>query len=116
MDTTVRITAVPRPGGRVLLRCLGEIDSAAAPELTRELQRWVDGSCCVVLDLCGVTYLDASGLTALLVGLRHAEQVGGRLRLGRGVSRQVRRVLAASGVQTLFDDADAANPCAHGSR
>lgn len=113
---TLCVTAEPRPGHRVRLRCLGSIDHEAGPELSRYIQHWVEVSCCVVLDLSGVDRLDASGLSALMIGLHHAERRDGHLRLGRRPSPAADRLLARSGVRTVFEDADAARPCPHRCR
>lgn len=113
---TLRVTAEPRPGHRVLLRCLGTIDHEAGPELSRYVRHWVEVSCCVVLDLSGVDHLDASGLSALMIGLHHAERRDGHLRLGRRPAPTADRLLARSGVRTVFEDADTARPCPHRSR
>lgn len=102
---TLGVTAVLRPGPRVRLHLLGEVDRGSSPALSRYLQHWVGVSDCVTLDLSCVDFIDASGLTALLVGLHHAGRTGTHLRLARRPSHAAERTLAVSGVRTLFDDA-----------
>jgi anti-anti-sigma factor len=55
----------------------------------------------VVLDLSGVTFMDASGLRALLVCQRAANQAGGSLSL-RSPSRSVLDLLLLTGLDTAF--------------
>jgi anti-anti-sigma factor len=66
--------------GRTIIRVTGDLDLATAPELERELLGALGGSSAeVVLDLAPVTFLDSSGLRAVLVGAREAKAAGRRL-------------------------------------
>ena len=68
---------------------VAEVDSVAAAR---------DGSGAVVLDLGGVTFLDSSGVRALI---RLRQRHGERLRLGE-LSTPVRRVLEITGLLQPF--------------
>lgn len=86
---------VSRSGTTVTVRLRGELDLATAGEL-RSCLAPVIGSqpppVKVVLDLEAVTFLDASGIAALLTARRALDAHGGRLVL-RSPSRLVRRVM-----------------------
>ena len=70
---------VERPRvGVAVIRVRGELESATAPRLRRELASALnDGAECVVVDLAEVTFIDSLGLAALIDGARLTEQGGG---------------------------------------
>ena len=72
----------------------GELDVDAIAAVRRYVDAALsDGSGDVVFDLDGVTFIDSSGLNALLLVQQEATEQGRRLRLQR-VSAPVRRVIA----------------------
>jgi anti-anti-sigma factor len=76
-----------------VLHVQGRLTMAAAGELKAAVDREVAaGRSLVVVDLAGTTFLDSSGLGALVGGLRSARAAGGDLRIA-GVGAQVRTVL-----------------------
>ena len=89
------------PSVRVLV--VGELDRRTAPQLARCLHSLLDcGLRQVDLDLAGVTFLAAAGLTALLEAAVRAGQVGGRVRLTAAPSR-VRRILELTALDTVLE-------------
>jgi anti-sigma B factor antagonist len=106
----------------------GELDIATAPgleQLLTELER--DRWATVVLDLRHLSFIDSSGIRALLTANRRIGRQGGRL-VVRHPARCVRRTLAAIGADRILDLADAIDeptpkgrvrrphPGAHGSK
>ena len=99
---TLRVTADRRPGG-VSVRLTGEMDIATAPQLVatmrslsrRDMQH-------VWLDLAGLTFIDASGLAALVKARMLVDRQGGRLTL-HGVRPLVHRLLAITDLSSMFD-------------
>jgi anti-anti-sigma factor len=78
MDITVEH---PKPG-MAIARLTGRLDIASAADVKRQFGATVtDGGAQLVVDLQGVTYIDSSGLSALVSGLRTARQAGGDLRI-----------------------------------
>lgn len=67
----------------VLVRLAGDLDVEAAPLLRQALRRLIDerGSQRFRLDLSGVTFIDSTGLSALLGVHRRACESGGDLTL-----------------------------------
>jgi anti-sigma B factor antagonist len=71
----------------------GELDLDTAPALIEQLDDLAqNGAVLVVVGLADVTFLDSSGLRALVHGARAIEEAGGRL-LVDGASGAVARIL-----------------------
>ena len=84
----------------------GELDLATAPALEgllREVER--DRWPTVLLDLRQLSFIDSSGIRALLTANDRIGRRGGRM-LVRHPSRAVRRTLAAIGADSILDVAD----------
>jgi anti-anti-sigma factor len=84
--------------GGHLVSVAGEIDMATAPRLAETLVQFAIGS--VTVDLSGVTFIDASGLRALIAAQRHIERREGRLTL-RGVKPFTRRLFEMTDLDRL---------------
>ena len=87
--------------GAVVLRAVGEVDIASAPELEDSVNRALTFHRPLVLDLERISFTDASGLRVLALANRLAEKMGAPLTLLRP-SRQVLRVLAITGMLDTF--------------
>lgn len=90
----------------------GEVDIETSPALEEQLQAVLDeGHASVLVDLGQVTFLDSTGLSALIGGLRRCQAVGGELRLA-SPRPNVRKVLEITGLVDTFhvDDETAAGP------
>ena len=83
-------------GDQVLITVKGELDMAAAPELTGAIVG-VEGGSRVTLDLTGVTFLDSSAIGALVASGREVADAGRRLQIGPR-SDIVMRVLEITGL------------------
>ena len=99
----LRTTSACSEPGTLTIGLDGELDIASAPrfgqllaELELERDRWPT----VVLDLRHLSFIDSSGIRALLTANRRIGQ-GGRL-VVRNLSRPVRRTLAAVGVDYIL--------------
>jgi anti-sigma B factor antagonist len=87
---------------RVRLSLAGELDIASAPVLERAVES-VDRP--LVIDLGEVTFMDSTGLRALLLARQQAESGGQGLALRPG-PRQVQRVFELSGTLDRFQFED----------
>jgi anti-sigma B factor antagonist len=69
--------------GAAVVRTVGRLNMVAAPALREAVERLVtaEGRTHVVLDLTGTTFVDSSGLGALIGGLKAARAAGGDLRI-----------------------------------
>jgi anti-sigma B factor antagonist len=103
--------AMERSGvaGAACVAVAGEIDVETAPRLRDALVEAVADGEQVVVELSSVTFMDSTGLAALVVARRVAEARGVRLRL-RGVPPPVMSLITATGghdllsVETLLTD------------
>ena len=91
--------------GDALLRLVGEVDVATAPELAR----YLDNDPRVrVIDMAQVTFIDSSGLKVLVVANR-SRDASDMITL-QPVSRTVRRVLELAGMTEWLGVAPEASP------
>lgn len=73
-----------RPDGVAVVVPRGRLNMVAARGLKETLAGLVgEGSTRIVVDLAETTFLDSSGLGALIGGLKAARQAGGDLRIAR---------------------------------
>ncbi|MGW2377359.1 MULTISPECIES: STAS domain-containing protein [Kitasatospora] len=80
-----------------VVRARGEIDLDTAPRLHDDLVRALAAHREVVVDLSGLTFMDCSGLGALVQARHQADRQGARLVL-RGVGRSVARLFELAGL------------------
>ncbi len=89
--------------GCTAVRLAGEIDMETAPKLHDVLQKVTDeGATRVVLDFADVTFMDSSGLGALMVWFKQLVDLGGRLCIA-SVRQPVEYVLQVSAVDRVLD-------------
>ena len=74
---------------------VGEVDIAVADQVREAIVENSDST--VVVDLSGLTFIDSSGIAALLIGRRQVEAGGNRLEL-RGAQESVRRIFEIVGL------------------
>ena len=85
-----------------LLACRGRLDMVAAPRLKSTVDAVVQrGRARVVVDLSEVSFIDSSGLGALVGGLKAARQAGGDLRIA-AAAEQVRAVLKLTNLDRIL--------------
>jgi len=96
---------IERVGNTLLARLAGELDLKTAPvfreEVEQELYLHRDFKN-LALDLGGVTFIDSSGLGAILGRYRSISQGGGRM-IAFGLSPQVRKIFDLSGLSKIID-------------
>jgi len=80
----------------------GELDLLTAPQLKQVLGQVIDSAKTVILDLSGVTYMDSTGLGALIGGLKRARELGGDLKLA-GLVPRVRKVFSITKIENVFE-------------
>lgn len=86
----------------VRIACQGRFTMVSAPQFRRHLDEVLDdGSTRVVVDLAETSFIDSSGLGALIAGLKRARQAGGDLRIARA-PEQVRMVLGLTNLDRVL--------------
>ena len=89
--------AAARINGQALVSLLGEFDLAGVALFEEELDRVRAPDATLVVDLRGLTFIDSSGLRALVIADQEARAAGGRCVVVRG-SEQVGQVLELTGI------------------
>lgn len=87
-----------RPRTTVVVK--GQIDYDTAPGLTAALATAMDISPSIEVDLRATTFMDSSGLAALIAAHRRLAKPAALILVDP--SKPVRRILTLSGVETLF--------------
>lgn len=88
--------AVEHLDGTVLVRPVGELDLATAPEVERALDGVIGGHWAVVVDLSEVSFADCAGLRAVRWALQQPSLVSLRT---SGAHPRVQRVLELTGLE-----------------
>ncbi len=92
------VTVDAQPAGIAVVRLAGRLDLLSAGAVKQRLAEAVAaGQRRLVVDLAAVPFIDSTGLTSLIAGLKAARQAGGDLRLARPTD-QARTIL---GLTTL---------------
>jgi anti-anti-sigma factor len=99
--TSWKVTEVADLHGDRLLIVHGELDIATAPELTRLLVRLRTHGHPVTLDLAEVTFIDSTGLSALLDAHFESERNGWEFSV-RNPSAAVLRVVELAGMTEVL--------------
>jgi anti-sigma B factor antagonist len=87
--------------GTAVLELRGEIDAVTAPRLRESVERARELGVPVVLDMELVTFMDSSGIAALIHASRVADGLPNPVQIYRP-SDQVRRVLLITGLDEVF--------------
>jgi len=89
-------------GDCAVLRVAGEIDVYTAPELRQRVIHLLEGgSLHIIADLCGVDFLDSTGLGALVGSLKRLRMRGGSLKLVTGGGR-ILQIFRITGLTNAF--------------
>ncbi|WP_432029909.1 STAS domain-containing protein [Streptomyces sp. 1222.5] len=100
-------------GDAVLLGVFGELDAFTGPELCKVVTGCLaQRPARLVMDVSGVSFCDASGLTALLKAREAAVQSGTCLVLA-GVQPALQRILAITHLDTVFGLRPQTGPTPH---
>lgn len=101
-----KISADPE---RAVVVLVGDCDLSVRDQLTTLLLDAVRSARVVVVDLAGVTFMDSSGLHALMTAHHAAQRTGGRLSV-RGATGAVAGLLEITGLRTILSPAPPAQP------
>jgi anti-sigma B factor antagonist len=80
----------------------GEVDLSTAPSLRARIDEIVgSGSKRLVVDLTSVGFMDSSGLSALVAGMKGMRAAGGKLALACGTD-SILKVFTVTGLDRVF--------------
>lgn len=89
----MNITIDNRQGGIAVVRLDGQLDLLSTADVKKRLAYLVDqGATLVIVDMGNVSFIDSSGLAALISGLKTTRIAGGNLCIARPGS-EVRTIL-----------------------
>lgn len=96
--------AVERTDRVVVLTAAGEMDSATVQRLDAALDDAIrDHEGHVVLDAAGVTFIDSTGISSLVSGLRRLNRARRRLALAFAAGGPLARALEVTGLDHTFE-------------
>jgi anti-sigma B factor antagonist len=102
MGGTLEYTIDTLDSGIGVFHLAGRVDITSANDLKQALAREVaSGHQRLLMDLQGVSFVDSSGLSAFVSGLRVARQAGGDLRIA-APGEQPKAVLALTSLDRIF--------------
>lgn len=82
---------------------IGRLNGASAPDFKKKIKQIVEGGRSrLIVDLCGVQFIDSSGLSALISGMKCARESGGFFRLA-GLKDQVASVIKLMMLDRVFE-------------
>lgn len=80
----------------------GEVDLHTAPKVQYAIERGSEGVEAVVVDMCGIAFMDSTALSTLMRAKESLEKEGTSLRL-TAPSKAVQRIFAVTGFADYFD-------------
>ena len=101
MSAIVNSVASEVREGYVLVRLCGEVDLSWSAQVRRAVLDALDNDAAVGVDLSAVSYIDSSGIAALVEGFQSARAKGNRFALV-AVSDAVRAVLELARLDRVF--------------
>lgn len=110
-DANLTVTRQADGAGPCLITVSGELDYHTGPQLRACLD---DAPCQsgLVLDLCGITYCDSTGVSVLVHAYRRTEAAGTMLALA-GAAPDIFRLLTFTGLDRLFRSYDSVELALH---
>lgn len=93
----LQIDKVRDDGGRLVLVARGEVDLMSSPLLANAIDHARRRGHALVLDLAGVTFLDSTGLHAIIKAAREADREGWTLLLRPELHEDVHKLMMLSG-------------------
>ncbi len=101
MDNEFRLDTSVTESGALIVRVTGELDMATSELLSKTIVDWPDAVSECIVDLSACSFVDSSGIRALLMSQR---QLGdqGTLKL-IGVIPYIERTLRIAGVQEVME-------------
>ena len=109
MDLALEVRAISPT--RAVIAARGRLNAMTAPAMKTRIRELIDeGRTEIVCDLSEVSFLDSSGLSALVSGLKATRERGGFLKLA-GANEQVARIFKLTMLDRVFEmyaSADAA--------
>jgi anti-sigma B factor antagonist len=102
MDDGIFRVSVDHVEDHTVVRAVGEVDVSTAPELKAQLQGVADRQA-VIVDLIDVTFIDSSGLSALVGAQKQFKELHDNADFKLAISRpQILKVFEVTGLTDAF--------------
>lgn len=99
----MRVTETLLSEERAVLSLAGRLDATSAPAFKARLQQLIqDGHIQLIINLGGISFIDSSGLAALVSALKRTREVRGALKLV-GLNEQARTVFRTTLLDRVFE-------------
>jgi anti-sigma B factor antagonist len=102
---------VETQNGHVMIRAAGELDLSSAPSLSTAAENaFADGSQVLMLDLSGITFMDSTGISAVLTAHRAAEARGAVVAViaPSDIAMRVLQIIGVEHLLHIYDSIDEA--------
>lgn len=94
---------IEQEGNTIVARLAGRLDTAAAAEITPDIQALAEqADKHIVLDCSELAYISSSGLRLFLTLRKESAAKGGKLQV-RNINADIRQVFMMTGFISLFD-------------
>lgn len=94
---------IEQEGNTIVARLAGRLDTAAAAEITPDIQALAEqANKHIVLDCSELAYISSSGLRLFLTLRKESAAKGGKLQV-RNINADIRQVFMMTGFISLFD-------------
>ena len=101
-ETEPAACPMPRKDQPNVLPLEGEIDLHVSPNIAASLQTMIEKKPPkLIIDLARVTYIDSSGLAALIEGMQNVQEYGGKFALA-GLQEPVRTIFEIARLDQVF--------------
>jgi len=101
-ETESAASPMPRKDQPNVLPLEGEIDLHVSPNIAASLQMMIEKKPPkLIVDLARVTYIDSSGLAALIEGMQNVQEYGGKFALA-GLQEPVRTIFEIARLDQVF--------------
>jgi len=101
-ETEPAACPMPRKDQPNVLPLEGEIDLHVSPNIAASLQMMIEKKPPkLIVDLARVTYIDSSGLAALIEGMQNVQEYGGKFALA-GLQEPVRTIFEIARLDQVF--------------
>jgi anti-sigma B factor antagonist len=101
-ETEPAACPMPRKDQPNVLPLEGEIDLHVSPNIAASLQTMIEKKPPkLIVDLARVTYIDSSGLAALIEGMQNVQEYGGKFALA-GLQEPVRTIFEIARLDQVF--------------
>ncbi len=100
---TIEISSENKSKELAVVTISGRMNAATTPEIKERMKTILDsGHMKIVMNLSGTTFIDSSGLSVIVTGLKQTREAGGFLRLA-GLQPEVQSIFKLTMLDRVFE-------------